>query len=343
MKRVWRFFASTGLAVTLAVCICAVTGWGSIIVMRNRDFFDGLESVIFFPWLFTSGLESLSLTHWMFLLVFLVFLYAVNTTVCTADRLYNIIRKKRPLKSLLPHVVHVGFMVALIGHLAGSLYGFRSYGNLVTEGRAVAVPHTESLEMRLDGLDAEFDARGRPKRIATTVTLIEDGREVRTRAIKINGPLIYRGIAFYHADQGSVTTGLRLGIDGEERDVAFGEGFTTGDGRAFRLGALYRDLAFDARGRPYSRSTEFRNPYQAIVSAAGQSALLNVGRPGASVVIDGKTVTLLGYGASPYAVLTVSKDPGIGFIIAGSAILVTGMLGLLFLMPGKGELMKRAA
>ncbi len=346
IKKIWRFFSSTTLTVVIAFIVCLVAGWGSILVMRNREFYDGIEHELFFPWLFTTGTQNLNLTYWMFALVVLITLFGMNTTVCTTDRLYAIFKHKRPLKGVLPHLVHIGFIVALIGHGVGSLFGFQSYDNFVVKGQPVPVPNTPGLTMRLDDMDSEFDYRGRPKRLSTTMTILKDTVEIKTHDIEMNKPLLYDGLAFYQTNQGQITTGIKLRIDGGvEKEVAFDKSFSAADGRRFFMGRFYRDLAIDAKGKYYSRSDKFRNPHQEITTVSdtgtGQSAMLALKNPGSSVTLAGRTITLSGYAVSPYAVLTVKHDPSIWFIIVGSAILVTGMIGLLFLMPGRGELMKR--
>ncbi len=341
MRRIWSFFASTGLTVTLAVLVCIVTAWGSITVVRNQRFFQEIDHRIFLPWLFRHGTESPGLTLWMFVLVLLISLFAVNTFVCTADRLRVIIRNRRGYRAFLPQVVHIGFLVALAGHLVGSTFGFRSPGVVLAQGRAVPVPHTADLSVRLDDVDVAFTPRGGLDRLSTRLTLIEGGTEVRTGTVRINGPLVYKGIAFYHANQGRITTGLVLDVDGERVEVEFDGGFTTAAGKSFTLGRLYPDLEIDRSGRPYSRSARFRNPYQEIIAADGSSALLGIARPGGTVDLGGTSVTLVDYVVSPYVVLNIHKDPGIWLIMAGSMILVGGMVLLLLSKGERGELLRR--
>ncbi|MBI5598717.1 MAG: cytochrome c biogenesis protein ResB [Deltaproteobacteria bacterium] len=340
-KRVWNFFASTTLTIVLAALVCIDAAVGSMVVLRNRAFFDALDREILLPWLFTSGTEHPGKTLWIFIFVFLIALFAVNTAVCTADRLYLIIRKKSPFRSFLPQAVHVGFLIALLGHLAGSLYGFRSYGNLVVKGEALAVPHAEGLSMRLDGVDVRFDDAGEVESLSSAVTLLKGGTEVKKGGIRPNSPLIYRGMAFYYVDHGRSVTGFLLDASGERKEAGFGKGFVTADGKRYSLGALYPDMAFDVEGRPYSRSGQYRNPYQEITSIDdNESGFLDVSRPGGGVSIGGKTITLVNHIVSPYAVFTINKDPGIWFIIAGSFVLTAGMVLLLFSRGEKGELFR---
>lgn len=335
MKKIWSFFCSTSLTVALAFLICVAAGWGSIVTVKNRPFFEKVDHEIFLPWLYEHGAEALSLTFWIYILIVLITLFGMNTFVCTVDKLYRIVKLGLPKRAFYPQIIHIGFMIALLGHLVSSSMGFRSAENILMEGRPMPVPHTENLMVRLDGLDSEFGPRG-PEKVRTTVTLIEDGNELRSADISINSPVIHKGIAFYHEGQGKVTKGLVLEVGGEQGEVEFGSAFALG-GKRFLMGRLFPDYAVDPSGRAYSRSREYRNPVQVIMAADGERGLLNLSRPGLSVELSGVTIRLVGYATTDYAVISIHKDPGIWFIIAGSLVLVIGMVLLLFAGAARGE------
>lgn len=341
MKSVWRIFASTELTIILAILICIDAAWGSIISMKNPAVFQALDQAILFPWLFSIGKANLNMSLWIFILVLLTTIFAVNTTICTFDKLYSIFKDKRPWQAFFPHIVHIGFLIALLGHLIGSVYGFRSPGNLVFQGQAIDIPSEQGLSLRFDDMEMKASRKTGMEDLKTKVTLLKDEKEILKDNIRINGPLIYKGIAFYHADQGEAPTGLILKTDGEDFKVGFGQGFRTKDGAIFKLGRIIPDFALDETGRPYSRSQEYRNPYQEILSISGKKAWLPLSGAGGSVVIEGHRIELTDYINAPYVVLNINKDPGIGFIIAGSAVLVIGMLLLLFFRGERGELIRQ--
>ena len=96
MKRVYEFFSSTSLTVILSALIAAVAAAGS--------FFCNGESGV----LPRAGLRDassvarcgrgrdISELHSGYILIVLIALFAINTSVCTFDRLYSIIKMKRP-------------------------------------------------------------------------------------------------------------------------------------------------------------------------------------------------------------------------------------------------------
>ena len=341
MKSIWRFFASTELTIVLAGLIILDAAWGSIISMKNPQVFQALDQAILFPWLFSVGKANLNISLWIFILVFLITIFAINTTVCTLDKLYSTFKDKRPWQSLFPQIVHIGFLIALLGHLIGSIYGFRSPGHFVFQGQAIQVPSQEGLLLRFDDIEMKTSRRAGLEDLKTKVALLEDGKELLKDNIRINGPLIYKGIAFYHIDQGEAPTGLILRVGEEDFRIKFGGAFKTKDGAIFKLGTIIPDFALDKTGSPYSRSEEYRNPHQAIISASGKIEWLQLSSIGSSIILDGHTIELSGYINAPYVVLNINKDPGIWFIIIGSVVLVAGMLLLLFLRGERAELVRR--
>ena len=341
MRTLWRFFASTELTIVLAGVIVLDAAWGSIVSMKNPQVFQALDQAILFPWLFSIGQANLNISLWVFILVFLITIFAINTIVCTLDKLYSIFKDKRPWQSLFPQIVHIGFLIALLGHLVGSVYGFRIPGNIVFQGQTMQVPSQDGLLLRFDDIEMKASQRAGLEDLKTRVALIKNGREILKDDIQLNGPLIYKGIAFYHVDQGEAPTGLILRIGEEDLRVKFGEAFKTKEGAIFKLGTIIPDFALDETGKPYSRSEEYRNPYQEIISISGKTAWLPLSMRGASIMLEDRHIELVDYVHTPYVVLNINKDPGIGFIIAGSAVLVIGMLLLLFLRGDRVELVKQ--
>jgi len=338
MRRLWDFFASTWLTVVLAGLVCAVSAWGSVLTVRHSRFYRQADSTLLVDWLTGPGSEEPGLVLWIYLLVFLVTLFAVNTVVCTTDRVLSILRGGKPWKSLLPHVVHVGFLIALLGHLVSSVAGFRSFGHVVFEGSATPIPQLENVSVRLDDLDAETSPRGRLTALRSTVTIIEDGVAAETGTIEMNSPLHYRGASFLHLDQGRATSALNLVIDGEPVEAPL-EGTFTAGGESYYFGTVYPDFTLTPSGRPTTRSMEYRNPVIELRSGT-DTALLPLYRERATVALGGRSVTLTGSVMKDYQVLAVHRDPGFPFILAGSIILVGGMIVLLAARGERAELVR---
>lgn len=341
MKKVWRFFSSIWLTVVLVILICLDAAWGSFLSMKAPGFYRSIDQSVLFRWLGEYGPYYLKFTLWMYILIALNALFAVNTLVCTADRVYSIIKLKRPWRSFYPHIVHIGFLIALLGHLSGSLWGFRSPGNVLFKNDPKPVPDEPGLMARLDDIEMKPTPEGDLDSLKVRLTLLKGTSKVITKDIEINGPLIYRGIAFYYADQGEAPTGLALDVNGEKITSSFTSQFKTSDGASFRFGQMYPDFALDDNGRPFSRSDEFRNPRIEIISGDGHTYYLDISGRGRKTLAAGRTFTLDDYVLSRFVVLNINRDPGITLIIIGSSILVAGMVLLLFFRGERAELVRQ--
>ena len=351
VKSLWNFLSSTTLTIVLAALVCLDAAWGSILCVKYAAFYGALDQAILVPWLIADGAAHLDKTLWIFILIVLIALFALNTVVCTIDKIYSIIKGRKPLRAFFPHVVHIGFLVALLGHLLGSSFGFKDSGIVVMEGEGASVESVPGLSVTLGGVDMELGTTGAPVKIATTVTISNEGGEPFTGTMGINDPLMYRGMAFYHLSHGTTPTGLVIEVDGkvngevgsgeggEVVSVPFGGAFAAG-GERYLFGKVYPDFATDDLGNPYSRSDEYRNPVQEIVSFSLERGFLPLRGPGAEAKVGEATVILKDYIMSEYAVISVNRDPGVWFIMVGSAILVLGMSALLIFRGERGELVK---
>jgi hypothetical protein len=339
---IWNTLRSTYLTIIVAVLVCINTIWGSMMVVGNGDFFSEISHRLFMPWLLSREAYShLSLTLWIYILLGLVTIFAVNAVVCTIDKLYRIYSKGLPARAFLPQVVHIGFLIAMLGHLIGATSGFKSQGNFVLEGEGLYIEQAH-LKVTLDSLEQTFAPSGRPLSMVTALT-IEDAGGVKTSGeISPNSPFIYKGTALYNESGGEFPTGLRLSVGPgtmDTMDVPFNGEFLA-EGVSFRLGRLYPDLGVAPDGSFYSRSMEYRNPYQEVIAEDGRKGMLALSRMGGSVTLNGREIILRDIIFKDYVVITAIKDSGIWFIGIGSFILVCGMLLILILNPERGELLR---
>jgi len=107
--------------------------------------------------------------------------------------------------------VHVAMLVILVGGWIGAEFGFR--GNMaVPEGRSeseisflkgTSVEYLKMpFEIRCDDFEINFFSTGAPSEFRSTLTIIEDGKEVMTSDIIVNEPLYYKGVRIYQASFG---------------------------------------------------------------------------------------------------------------------------------------------
>ncbi len=361
MNRLTGFFTSLKTTVILTVIIILTCGIGSFQILRNPDIYQGLGFGILIPWFFKEGVRHLSSTWWLPLLVSLLGLIGLNTLICTIDRLLRIRKNSmagflKVLHPYLPHLVHIGFLIGLTGHLIGNSYGFKTTNNLLFKGEIKNVPHSQRLKVKLNDVN-EVVEDGILRGIQTSVTLYDGDKVIRKGVIEINKPLIYNGVAFYHSHHGNAPYGYILDIrdvsdtpasplgDKGERilPIRFGGQATLTPESTIVLGRLYPDFAMDKDGIPYNRSNLFQNPVQELFIYSKDERkirlFLPVGMKGTSIEAGRFEIELKDYLLKPFVVLDINYNPGVWFVFTGSLISVIGVFSLLFIR-GEGVLIR---
>jgi len=123
---------------------------------------------------------------------------------------FLVFQEKGRISRYGPYITHLGIVVVLVGALVGSLFGFRANVNIV-EGsstdrvydfrRAQEIPL--GFEVRCDDFTVEFYPNTqRPKRYASVLSIIENGKVVVQKTIEVNVPLSFRGLTFYQSSYG---------------------------------------------------------------------------------------------------------------------------------------------
>ncbi|MFQ5900148.1 MAG: cytochrome c biogenesis protein ResB [Thermodesulfobacteriota bacterium] len=344
---------SIRLTILLSLLIVIITAIGSMIVIREPEPFNELTSGILFPWILNEGGTYLSSIWWILLLLILIALIGLNTIICTIDRIKTLADKKRyetgwlskrMIYPLFPHLVHIGLFIAVMGHLISSIYGFKTWNNIIVEGEKVAIPLQENRYIRLDGIEEAYSDNGGLLSVKATVSVFDGmNKQIDDGIVDINRPFFYKGIAFYHSHHGQTTTGLILEFNGKTYRVNLGESFRLLDGRTIKLGRLFSDFALDAKGNPYNRSGRPVNPVQELLLTDNNTTTVSTGwlsvkNPGYEARLGDLKIKLAGYATSPYLVMAINKDPGAKIVLIGSSIFMTGFILLLLLRKERREL-----
>src|SRR4030042_2168991 len=141
------------------------------------------------------------------------------------------------------YIVHLSLLFILIGGLIGSLYGFRGHVEIL-EGDTVnqiflrvrngEIPKPLEFSVRCDDFNVTYyDLPGKEekhvKEYTSTLTILENGNEVLKKAVQVNHPLHYKGLAFYQSNYGTqhdVTLGIQWKNKKEKATFKAPEGTT---------------------------------------------------------------------------------------------------------------------
>jgi len=186
-------------------------------------------------------------------------------------------------------IVHAAMLVILIGGWMSVQFGFRGNMAVPEGGKESEISFlkgtsTEYLKMpfeiRCDDFEINFFSTGAPSEFRSTLTIIDNGKEVMTKDIIVNKPLLYKGVRIYQAsfgDGGSAIT-LKLYRLNKKGNV---------DVAKARVYTMYQD--------PYSDvSLEIKDfrPYNIEnMAAAGEPKDFKDMGPSVDFVIRGKGLT----------------------------------------------------
>ncbi len=239
------------------------------------------------------------------------------------------------------YVTHFSLFLFGLGAIVGAQWGYKGYVQIV-EGETVGSVQLRSggaqqldFQLRCDDFDLEYypDAQGRPtgrpKDYKSTLTVLENGREILQKTIEVNDPLIHHGIYFYQSSYGQAGgRGARLSVFGPRRNlIAHNQYLVKGGGTDLGDGArlLLRNLTGDFRGMGPAVEVALQQPGQETVSTVVfESSQGNQRKLGEYVVRVEAVDTAM------YTGLQVAKDPGIPLIWAGCAFITLGCLVAFF-------------
>ncbi len=108
-------------------------------------------------------------------------------------------------------VVHTAMLIILIGGWMSVQFGFR--GNMAVPENAkeseisflkgTGIEYLKMpFEIRCDDFSVNFFSTGAPSEFRSTLTILEDGKEMMTSDIIVNEPLYYKGVRIYQASFG---------------------------------------------------------------------------------------------------------------------------------------------
>ena len=248
-----------------------------------------------------------------------------------------------------PSLTHFSLVFLLAGTVVTLAFGFRFHSPYLGVGDVLPVTE-EDFQVRVDDVVQEVDLEtGAIKDYKTTLTILDDGREMRTKTIEVNDPLKYKGVRFYQYGMAASHSSV------EEAHLTLIEaaGESEGEhGAVYAIRAPYQEKV-QVNGSPYevevtefladfsidpdtkmafTRSTEHRNPAVNVeVFRDGESM-------GTSWVFIrfpefahwakdlGFTVVFDDYVEHYVTRLEVAKSPGLNLIWIGFAMIGIGLI-----------------
>ncbi len=235
------------------------------------------------------------------------------------------------------YITHLSILIILIGGIAGSLFGFRGFVNIL-EGETVdhialrikdgEVAKPIGFSIRCDDFRVTFYDLQRPEKLVkeytSDLTILENGKEVLKKTIEVNHPLHYKGLAFYQSSYGAipdVTLGIQWknkkektvlkGLEGETIPIPHSE-------------ALLRILKYAPQAHNFGEGV--------------QVAVLKPNQPPRALWLlknvpkldqqrgDDFVLTFEEISTKEYTGLQVTKDPGVWVVWVGCSLMIVGFI-----------------
>lgn len=234
-------------------------------------------------------------------------------------------------------ITHLSILIILIGGIAGSLFGFRGFVNIL-EGETVdriylkvkdeEVPKPIGFSVRCDDFKITYYDLLRPekhiKEYTSILTILESGKEVLRKSVEVNHPLHYKGLAFYQSSYGTLND-ITLGVQRKETKEK----------------VLLKGLEGETVPIPNSNAVIRLLKYAPQVHNFGEGVQVVLFRPDQEPrafwilrnypkfnqpIGDDSQLTFEGVTSKEYTGLQVTKDPGVWIVWIGSGLMVFGLI-----------------
>lgn len=248
------------------------------------------------------------------------------------------------------YVVHLGVLVIIAGAVIGLIFGFEADINLAEADQSDKVYLSKGkgiyplgFSVRCDKFEVEFYETGAPKLYRSDLSFIKDGQIVHQGSVLVNHPLSFEGIRFYQSSYGLTEDGKAAlsfaenGVESSIVHVGQGETFDL-PGQKARATVLRveHDMMHMGPAVKLDVATDGGNIQFWVFQHIKQIAEVNPGlfssvplfNPG---LFKPLIFSLQGIEKQYYTGLSVVRDPGVPFVLAGGILLLAGMIIIFFI------------
>ncbi len=236
-----------------------------------------------------------------------------------------------PLGSL---VTHVGVIVVIAGVVAGGR-GFVDSQFVMPVGTTRLVGHGTGLEVELVSFDADYypDSGGIPKDYRSDIVLREQGREVARGTVRVNEPLVARGLRIHQINYGPAivmqvreATGKVL-YDGP---VPLRGNIADRFAGTFPLSSLGLEVFVIGSAATFSNGLAAPDEVRLELFRVGGEQIVGLQdvAQGVPQVLNGLEFTYVE--ASRFTGLSIVKDPAVPAVWLGAAMVVLGSIAALY-------------
>jgi cytochrome c biogenesis protein len=242
-------------------------------------------------------------------------------------------------------LTHLSILIIFLGAATGSFFGYKAYVNIL-EGESISQVETRAgktqhlnFQVKCNTFHAEFYPSGMPMDYRSDLSIIQNGKEVIRKTIRVNDPLTFEGITFYQSSYGGLPD--QVAIDVVNKDGSLKGTVTTPFGRKVDIPGVADKV----------EAADYQEHFHLPDGAEGGRAIgLNVypakGEPlGVWLLVNHPTYDKQRGGnyyfrvrdlkLKKYTGLQVNRDPGEILVWLGSILLIAGIMIAFFLSHKK--------
>ena len=248
------------------------------------------------------------------------------------DNAYLLFAQKGAMTRTGVYIVHTSILVIFAGAIIGSILGFKG-SVMLPETKATDKayafgtnsPINLGFEVRCNRFNVEFYDNGMPKSYRSQLTILENGKVVKEKAIVVNDPLSYKGFTFYQSSfeayQDFLITITNKNTGLSETVITSYKQQSSSEKNGLRFGIINAE----ARGQSVSRMkvwlTDDKGEPSLFWLDDGEQA--TVERAQNNFTVSAKQMYATG--------LQVAKDPGVWTVYTGCGLMILGLVVAFFM------------
>ena len=253
------------------------------------------------------------------------------------ERTVTLFSEKGKFSRLGVPITHLSILIILAGGIVGSVYGFKGRAEILKgetvnriflRARDGEIPKPLDFSVRCDDFKVTYyDLPGKEKHVkeyTSFLSILKNGKEILKKAVQVNHPLHYEGLAFYQANYGTVhdfTLGVQWRNKKQKATFKVPEGATV---PVPNSNALIRALQYAPQVHNFGEGV------QVVLFEPNQEPrtfwLLKAFPKFDEQRRDDFVLSFEGDSPTEYTGLSVTKDPGVWVVWIGCGLMIFGLI-----------------
>jgi len=253
------------------------------------------------------------------------------------ERTVTLFSEKGKFSRLGVPITHLSILIILTGGIVGSVYGFKgrveilkgeTVSRIFLRARDGEIPKPVDFSVRCDDFKVTYydlpEKEKHVKEYTSFLSILKNGKEVLKRAVQVNHPLHYEGLAFYQANYGTIhdfTLGIQWRNKKQKATFKVPEGATV---PVPNSNALIRALQYAPQIHNLGEGV------QVVLFEPNQEPrtfwLLKAFPKFDEQRKDDFVLSFEGDSPTEYTGLSVTKDPGVWVVWIGCGLMIFGLI-----------------